>query len=94
MLCHGCGVFQPKAESRFVGTDQTAGLYVEEEWRRRNKGDKSTGDYHICTGFFGDEKITAKSQMTSWILRGANMNEQEQVRELTAEERAILRRQP
>ena len=87
-LCYGCGAFNPGVEGAFVGTDQTAALYVQDAWMKRNKGCASNGTYCVTTGLARD----GSGRRSSWIAKRVGLPDGtvgcEDVRELTEEEKA------
>lgn len=89
-LCYGCGTFKPEVDSAFVGTDQTAGIYVEAEWMRRNKGRHSDGQYYIATGFAPDGSGRVSSWIGRQVVNADGSVGSEDVRELTEEEKVEL----
>lgn len=86
-FCYGCGAINPKVYARFNSTTSTAGVYMEDEWRRRNKG-RGDGGYVITTGY----EDGVGSRISSWVCkRNADNTKYEQVRELTDEEKNFIK---
>ncbi len=83
--CHGCGTIKPKLEPRIVRTTSTACIYVEDEWLKRNKGAKSTGDWFISSGLARDGSSKISSWLSKWV-----EEKREDVMELTDEEKKFL----
>lgn len=90
-FCHGCGTISPTTSARFSRTSSISCCYVEREWMRRNLGGSCDGLYAIATGWKDTEsRKLGKSAISSWITK-ENGGEREHIRELTEEEKKIIK---
>jgi hypothetical protein len=89
VFCYGCGKINPEVRARINRTSNFSCFYMDEEWRQKNLGRYADGPYTIGTGFVGPK---AEGPISSWIYKRGADGKMERVRELTPEEKDVLRK--
>lgn len=95
-FCHGCGRVGPEVHSRFARASSFGSVYVVRNWEKLGLGPQCTHIYGTSTGWGSNEARLAGEPIRHWIHRYSKETEyknMEEVRELTPEERELLRRQ-
>src|ERR1041385_8225834 len=92
-FCFGCGIIRPEIRARFSRSSSTGSAYAVEEWKRQGLSRTRRELYHVMTGWKpGENQATVKPR--TWLVIAHESGEYDDVRELTAEEVALLNRKP